>query len=325
MKQRLKHCGGISLLIYCLGNFVAGTTSFVIPATISLQHPIQMVPTSTSVTPSHPPLVDIGINLTHASLKKHWREVVQRALDQNVNTILLTGTSVKVSRECLEMARTWHEETRKKNLFVTVGVHPHDAKHFQDETDGTIDQLRDLLQDEFAVSVGECGLDFNRNFSSRDQQIHAFREQVKLACELQPPLFLHEREAHNDLIKVLDEVEADNAVPPLPPIVVHCFTGTKEEALEYIRRGYFLGFTGTICKKERGAPLRDILLELPIEQLMVETDAPWMGFKKGQRFSEPAHVVDVARQLGDTMEVPHEQVCQITTETALRFFRIPEA
>lgn len=289
-----------------------------------------------SATPEHPPLVDIGINLTHRTFKKYWRNDVRRAIDANVTTMILTGTSVQASRDSLTMARTWYEETGSKNLYATVGVHPHDAKDFVDsstsetnyelrdeeEPTNTIHCLRELLNDPLAVAVGECGLDFNRNFSSREQQIHVFKEQVKLACELNLPLFVHEREAHEALVQVLDEVEADETVGPIPPIVIHCFTGTRDEALEYIRRGYYLGFTGTICKKERGAPLREIIPELPLENLMVETDAPFMGFTKGKRHSEPADVVGVACQLSEAIGLGMIEVCQRTTETAVRFFRI---
>ena len=117
-----------------------------------------------------------------------------------------------------------------------------------------------LSNPSLAKAVGECGLDYNRNYSSRKDQMQAFRAQVALAVELKLPLFLHEREAHDDLISVLDEFQlAGDERQQLPPIVVHCFTGTSDEAAEYIQRGYYIGFTGTICKKERGAPLRDIL------------------------------------------------------------------
>eukprot|EP00977_Amphora_coffeiformis_P020762 scaffold8471_cov184-Amphora_coffeaeformis.AAC.7 len=135
-------------------------------------------------------------------------------------------------------------------------------------------------------------------------------------------MFVHEREAHDALVQVLDEVQADDSIPSLPPIVVHCFTGTETEALEYIRRGYYIGFTGTICKKERGAPLRDILPKLPLERLMVETVAPFMGFKKGRRGSEPVDVVDVARRLSETIGTPFDVVCETTTASARKFFRL---
>ncbi|KAL9189516.1 hypothetical protein ACHAXT_009191 [Thalassiosira profunda] len=260
-------------------------------------------------------VIDIGINLTHRAFRAHWREVVQRAVDAGVATMLLTGTSLDTSQESLKLAQVWLDEVGTSNLYATVGIHPHDAKTW---TENTSDAMREMLQHPFAVAVGECGLDFNRNFSSREDQLRAFREQVKLAVELDKPLFLHEREAHQDLIRVLDEWKGDE----LPPIVVHCFTGEKEEALEYVRRGYYVGFTGTICKKERGAPLRELLPSLPLERILVETDAPFMGFKKGRRSSEPADCVDVARRLAETVGVPFETVCETTTANARRFFRI---
>eukprot|EP00980_Cylindrotheca_fusiformis_P019716 scaffold6886_cov106-Cylindrotheca_fusiformis.AAC.5 len=271
-------------------------------------------------------VVDIGINLSHSTFRKHWKEVVKRAVDAGVDKILLTGTSVKSSRQSLALAQEWLEETGSRNLFVTVGIHPHDAKTWTEEastnksTKSTLTELKELLKHPLAVAVGECGLDYNRNFSSPKDQIHAFREQVKLACELQKPLFLHEREAHADLIRVLDEVREEQHQGLLPPIVVHCFTGTQAEALEYIQRGYYIGFTGTICKKERGAPLRELLHQLPLNRLMIETDAPFMGFKKGRRSSEPADCVDVAKKLAETLDVPFPTVCETTSANAVEFF-----
>ncbi len=125
------------------------------------------------------------------------------------------------------------------------------------------------------------------------------------------------RDAHKDLVKVLDEFDRE-----LPPIVVHCFTGTKNEAMSYIERGYYIGFTGTICKKERGAPLRELLPSIPLEKIMVETDAPYMGFQKKRKSSEPADCVEVARKLAETINVSFSTVCDVTTSNALKFFRI---
>ena len=267
-------------------------------------------------------VVDIGINLTNRAFVKHWKEVVRRAMNAGVDKILLTGTSVAGSQKSLDLAQQWLETEGSPNLFATVGIHPHDAKTWDHHT--TLSQMREMLQHPLAVAVGECGLDYNRNFSSKEDQLHAFREQLLLACELNKPIFVHEREAHEDLIRVLDEVRTSRDSQELPPIVVHCFTGTESEALAYIERGYYIGFTGTICKKERGAPLREILPKLPPEKLMVETDAPYMGFKKGRRSSEPADCVDVARKLGEVIGLSYEDVCRITTENAMLFFNIPE-
>lgn len=271
-------------------------------------------------------VVDIGINLTNKAFRKNWKEVVRRAIDAGVHRILLTGTSIESSRKSLEMAREWYE-TEGTNLFVTVGVHPHEAKSWGKDSSA---KLRELLEDPFAVAVGECGLDYNRNFSSKTDQIRAFREQLELAHELNYPVFVHEREAHFDLLKVLDEIRPQEEA--LSKIVVHCFTGTQEEALAYIERGYYLGFTGTICKKERGEHLRKILPALPLGRLMVETDAPYMGFKtkrnagqkRNKSSSEPADCVDIARRLSESISRPFEEVCKATTETAMDFFRLEE-
>ncbi|KAL7427299.1 hypothetical protein ACHAXM_000794 [Skeletonema potamos] len=264
-------------------------------------------------------VVDIGVNLTHRAFRKHWRGVVQRALNAGVTKLILTGTSIHGSEECLHLCQTWLDETGEKNLYATVGIHPHDAKTWNEQS---YVKMKEMLGHPLAVAVGECGLDFNRNFSAREDQIHAFREQVKLAVELNMPLFLHEREAHHDLVKVLDEIET--AGGSLPPIVVHCFTGTNEEAIEYIQREYYIGFTGTICKKERGAPLRAVLPSIPLEQIMVETDAPFMGFQKGRKSSEPADCIEVARKLAETIDTNFSIVCETTTANALDFFRIKE-
>ncbi len=264
-------------------------------------------------------LVDIGVNLTHRAFRKHWRDVVQRAVNVGVTKIVLTGTSIEGSKECLGLCQTWFEETGVKNLYTTVGIHPHDAKTWNRQSYA---QMKEMLSHPLAVAVGECGLDFNRNFSTSVDQIRAFREQVQLAVELNMPLFLHEREAHVELVNVLDEMD----IGSLPPIVVHCFTGTKEEAIEYIQRGYYIGFTGTICKKERGAPLREMLPSIPLERIMVETDAPFMGFKRGRKSSEPADCIEVARKVAETIDLnlTFSTVCNATTTNAMEFFRMSE-
>ena len=264
-------------------------------------------------------VVDIGVNLTHRAFRKHWRNVVQRAVDAGVTKLILTGTSIQGSEECLNLCQTWLEETGTKNLYATVGIHPHDAKTWNEES--SYARMKEMLSHPLAVAVGECGLDFNRNLSTPEDQIHAFREQVKLAIELNMPLFLHEREAHCELVKVLDEMETGRS---LPPIVVHCFTGTNEESIEYIKRKYYIGFTGTICKKERGALLRAILPSIPLERIMVETDAPFMGFQRGRKSSEPADCIEVARKLAETVDTNFSTVCDTTTANALDFFRMKE-
>lgn len=146
--------------------------------------------------------VDIGINVTSHELKPKWREIIARAAEANVSSVLLTGTTVKNTEESINIARQWLQESNMQTLCCTAGVHPHHAKLFSSDTYGL---LKELLKDPLVVAVGECGLDFFRNLSSQEQQIYAFREQVRLACETGYPLFVHERDAHDAVVAVLDE------------------------------------------------------------------------------------------------------------------------
>jgi len=309
--------------------------------------PKMVTPRLTGASTTTLRVVDIGVNLTNRAFRSHWKEVVQRSIDAGVDTLILTGTDLQQSQQCLSMCQEWLDDMVQRtssdqpvadddaaqqspsivapartNLYCTIGVHPHDAKTWSEGDDcdaGT--KLKELLQHPLAVAVGECGLDYNRNYSSPQQQQLAFRRQLEIACEMNMPVFVHEREAFDDTIRMMDEVQTRHAA--LPPVVVHCFTGTEAEAQAYVDRGYYVGFTGTICKAQRGAPLREFLPRLPLDKIMLETDAPFMGFKKGRKRSEPADCLDVARRLAEVLDVSVEDVCAATTRTALGFFRLP--
>jgi len=160
---------------------------------------------------------DIGINLTNKQFYNEHEEIINRALDNGVGQMILTGTSVKVSKESAEIAENYQDI-----LFSTAGIHPHDAKSFNNES---INELRKLLKQDHVVSVGECGLDFDRDFSPRPIQEKCYCAQLELSIEVNKPLFLHERSAFKRFNEITDEY-----ISKLPKAVVHCFTGTLEEA-----------------------------------------------------------------------------------------------
>ena len=142
-------------------------------------------------------LIDIGLNLMHKSFDKNREEIIRNANDVGVSQFIITGTNILSSETALKFAK---QDQFKGVLFSTAGVHPHDAK----TCDGsTIETLREFAKEDCVVAIGECGLDYNRNYSPQDVQRKWFEEQVKLADELDMPLFLHEREAHEDLVKIL--------------------------------------------------------------------------------------------------------------------------
>ena len=205
-------------------------------------------------------LVDIGANLADKRFSHDMSEVVQRAIDAGVRNILITGTSIAASKRAILLARTL-----PGILFATAGVHPHDAKSWLARTN---DELRRLVEEnkDIVKAVGECGLDFDRNFSTPEQQIKAFREQLELACELNLPVFLHERSAFDQLISILKEYR-----PRLRGGVVHCFTGSQAECEAYLSLDMHIGITGWICDERRGMGLREVVKHIPWNRLMIET------------------------------------------------------
>eukprot|EP00035_Acanthoeca_spectabilis_P024456 m.453905 g.453905 ORF g.453905 m.453905 type:complete len:343 (+) comp20570_c0_seq1:58-1086(+) len=260
-----------------------------------------------------PALVDIGINIGSRDMKD-WRAMVTRAAEAGVGTVLLTGVDIKSIRQNIAAIAQYRGPAR---LHSTAGIHPHHSKG--GITPALLDELREHLAHPAVVAVGECGLDFNRKLSPHADQIAVFDAQVGLAIELNKPMFCHEREAASATLNVLDHYRGQ-----LPPVVIHCFTGSAADAHAYLERGFYLGFTGTVCKFERGKHLRKLLVDVPIDRILLETDAPYMGFVKGRRNSEPADTVGVAQKVAEVKGLAYETVCRITTATAARVFGLTD-
>lgn len=269
-------------------------------------------------------LIDIGVNLTHRSFARDRAEVIARAQGAGVRILILTGTSVAHSREALALAQQ-HPGT----LFSTAGVHPHESGRCSPATRG---ELRELLQSPQVVAVGECGLDFNRNFAPRPVQERVFADQLALAAEVKKPLFLHERDAHPELLQILDREG-----PLTVPAVVHCFTGSAQALSDYLDRGLFIGITGWICDERRGRPLQELVRRIPLDRLMLETDAPFLlprdlprtpsheaAHRRGETRNEPANLAHIAAVVARCMDRPLSAVTAATTANARRFFGLPE-
>ena len=190
--------------------------------------------------------IDIGINLTNKQFHNDKDDVIQNALDADVSQMILTGTSVKNSEAAAEIAKEYPEI-----LYATAGIHPHDAKGFDGQS---IARLRHLLKQKHVVSVGECGLDFDRDFSHRNVQGVCYKAQLELAIEVQKPLFLHERATFTKFMNITKEY-----LPQLPTAVVHCFTGSLQEAKAYPDNGFYLGFTGAISDSRRFDHLKKVI------------------------------------------------------------------
>ena len=261
--------------------------------------------------------IDIGINLTNKQFAGEYDEVIDRAISAGVEQILLTGTSVRSSKEALALAEEYPE-----TLFATAGIHPHDAKTMNTES---IKILTALLKEKKVVAVGECGLDFDRDFSPRPVQESCFHAQLSLAEEVQKPLFLHERAAFDRFIAILKEHSS------LTEGVVHCFTGQLKEAKTYLEMGYYIGFTGAITDMRRFAALEEVVRYVPLDRMLIETDAPFMMPKNvptrqlsyhQQRRNEPAFLPYVAQTIAHYKGVPLKAVADKIRENAEALFKL---
>jgi len=225
-------------------------------------------------------VIDVGANLTNKKYGRDLDSVIQRAQDAGVQKIMVTGTSVKCSKEALRLTRIY-----PSMLYSTAGIHPHDAKSYTDETWA---ELVEVAKNVECVAIGECGLDYNRNFSEPEEQKRVFHKHIELACNLKKPLFVHEREAHDDLLEILNQYSEK-----LPPVLIHCFTGTCEQAVRYLEKGFYIGLTGYLCKDKSDSGVRKLLVDnvIPLDRLLVETDAPFM-YPNTRASKLPVHVKD---------------------------------
>jgi TatD DNase family protein len=248
-------------------------------------------------------LVDIGANLTHASFDDDRAEVLARARAAGVS-VVVTGATVEESRKALALG-----------LPMTAGVHPHHARECGPQT---IPALRQIAQDPHVVAIGECGLDFNRNYSPHPDQEKWFVAQIELAREISKPLFLHSRDAHPRFAQILKEAKVEKAV-------AHCFTGEREELHAYIDLGLYIGITGWICDERRGGHLVQLVRDIPADRLLLETDAPYLTPRDLQpqpraRRNEPAFLPHIARAVARALGRPVEDVAAQTTRNARTLF-----
>lgn len=257
-------------------------------------------------------LIDIGANLAHDSFDDDRDDMMQRASNAGVVKIIVTGSSDDSNVRAAELA-----QQSPGVLYSTAGVHPHHASDYNDASDKLI---RSLLTQPQVVAVGECGLDYFRNFSPREAQLDAFRRQLDIAVETGLPVFLHQRDAHDDFVETLEP-----ALPKLSRAVAHCFTGEGESLREYVAMGLYIGITGWICDERRGKHLHDIVGVIPDDRLLIETDAPYLiprsiKPRPKTRRNEPMYLPEVLRVVAEARGQSEADVAAITTANAEHFF-----
>jgi TatD DNase family protein len=266
----------------------------------------------TSVTPA---LIDIGVNLGHDSFDTDREAVIARARAAGVVQMIITGADGPGTREAMALART-----DAQHLFATAGVHPHHAAAL---TSDLLAELEVLATEPEVVAVGECGLDYYRDLAPRAVQQRAFHQQLELAARVGKPVFLHERDAHDDFFAILREHRA-----ALVGGVAHCFTGTGEQLQRYLTLDLAIGITGWICDERRGAHLLPLVRDIPATALLLETDAPYLlprdlRPRPASRRNEPMHLRHVAQVVAQARGESLEQLSATSTTASRALFKLP--
>ena len=262
-------------------------------------------------------LIDIGSNLTHSSFAADLDQVIGRAVAAGVARQVVTGTDLASSRAAADLAAR-----HPRMLWSTAGVHPHHAISLEPALQANLEELLALPQ---VVAVGECGLDYFRDFSPRPAQRAAFLAQLELAARTGKPVFLHQRDAHADFTAILSEHRA-----ALRGGVAHCFTEGPEELEAYLGLDLSIGITGWVCDERRGGALRKAVPRIPRQKLLLETDAPYLlprdlAPTPKSRRNEPAYLPHIAATVAVLRGESLASVAEAATQNAVRLFGLDAA
>lgn len=257
-------------------------------------------------------LFDIACNFSSNRYDKDLDEVIKNAKNNNVTKFLVVSASIDEIDKVYSIYQKY-----KSDCFFTVGTHPHHANEINADS---IKKMRGLIEDLKPNSVGETGLDFFRNLSTLEEQTFAFEEQIKLSIEFNKPLFLHQRDAHDEFMKIITKYKND-----INKAVVHCFTGTQKQLDSYLNLGFYIGLTGWICDERRNVELRKSLKNIPLNKLMIETDSPYLiprnlNIKIKNNRNEPSNLPHIAKEIADIINVDKSELIDITFKNSIGFF-----
>jgi TatD DNase family protein len=257
-------------------------------------------------------LIDIGANLAHDSFDPDRDAVLERAHAAGVSQLIVTGSSLDSNHKAIALARA-HPGV----LYATAGVHPH---HASDLSSDQLSALESAARDPAVVATGECGLDYFRDFSPRDAQRRAFAWQLEIAAKVGKPVFLHQRDAHDDFVAILREHGVTRGV-------AHCFTAGEKERDVYLELGLHIGITGWINDERRGQHLREVVKGIPADRLLIETDAPYLlprDIKPApkSRRNEPMYLPHVVNAIARARGEKPEAVAAASTAAARQFFAL---
>jgi TatD DNase family protein len=261
-------------------------------------------------------MIDTHCHLNFDSYDEDRESVIQRAVEAGVRRVINPAVDLETSRAALQLARDY-----PGGVYASIGFHPNSTADFEI---ALLDEIRPLADHPQVIAVGEIGLDYYWDKSPKAAQHRAFEAQMALAAELELPVIIHNRDASDDVIAILENWVAD--LPPSlkdRPGVMHSFSGTQAIAERALAAGFYLGFTGPLTFK-KADETRAIAAQVPLDRLLVETDGPFLTPHphRGKR-NEPAYIPLIVDRLAGLHRVTVEQMAQITTENAVRLFKLP--
>jgi TatD DNase family protein len=261
-----------------------------------------------------PEFFDIACNLTHESIMQNIDDVISEAKLVNVNKLGLISAELEDFSKIATLVKTYPNE-----LAPTYGVHPHHASQLNEFTKN---EFLHLVSKYNPNVIGEIGLDYFRNISTPEEQMHAFEIQLQASIDLELPVFLHQRDSHDDFLKILRNYHSE-----LSSLVVHCFTGTQRELDEYLELGSYIGLTGWICDERRNKELRASIKNIPLEKLMIETDAPYLiprNLKPRPRknINLPKYLPHIAAEISSLTNYSISEIATETYNNAIKFFNL---
>lgn len=254
--------------------------------------------------------IDTHVHLNADQYEEDVEEVIARALDAGVTTMVVVGFDRKTINKAMDLA------ARYSFIYVVVGWHPVDAI---DCTSEDLTWIESLAEHPKVVGIGETGLDYHWDKSPKDIQQEVFRKQINLAKRVNLPIVIHNREATADIVRILKEENASQVGG-----IMHCFSGSVETAKECIDMNFMISLGGPVTFKNAKTP-KEVATEIPIEKLLIETDAPYLTPHpfRGKR-NEPAHVTLVAEEIARLKGMSVEEVANITTRNARELFNLYE-
>lgn len=255
-------------------------------------------------------LIDTHAHLQDEELINDVDDILQRAREAGIESIVCVGYDYESSRQAVDISRKYNE------VYAVVGVHPQDAATFNDEV---MAELYKMAKEPKVVAIGEIGLDFYRDPCPRDLQKEAFIAQIKLAQELYMPVVIHDRDAHQEVMDIIKKEKAGKNEG-----IMHCYSGNLPLAIEMMQQGFYISFAGPLTFKNSKKAV-EVAAKVTLDRLLVETDCPYLSPEplRGKR-NEPANVIHTAKKLAELRKKTFEEIAYLTSRNARRVYRIPD-